>query len=301
MALKSVFIFYSFAICLLGVTSVSNATAWFDIEAFQSSLPGQNILQLPEQQQLYVLPLGMAKKVHGRVILDDSKKIIAKVTRSTYELDTTFAFDDAQALVKAALSNLEILYTCDSQACGVSSFWVESILTAPRIVGLDSYQSVWVASEVGSKAFHVLYLVQRGNRRVYLHYEKAVVVDQSKLSIGPFANGLTLLDLKVDLGSQSAITFEDLKRSQQEHAKKTSGEDYDLSDKNWYNPTSVITIAVQAESQKIAYVQAQAVKDLLVKNGVESQLVVLGGFAHPALMPAQSGVRLSFFPGPVQP
>lgn len=119
------------------------------------------------------IPLGGAEKLRRQVVAEKSELWAGQRSRTTWELPKGFQFDDAAAVFNQFLASQQSakqLFHCESFACGASAFWVNNLLEMPIITGLDETQGVWVWRE--EAAIYLVYLVQRGNRDIYLFLQK---------------------------------------------------------------------------------------------------------------------------------
>ena len=105
--------------------------------------------------------------------MDSSLRLPAKVVRVTYRAPDGTRFDDVIAHYRDQVlgDGAEVLFTCRARACGRSTSWANSVFGVKELVAPDSSQ-FYLAATLGTK-LKAVYVVQRGNRRVYAHIDVA--------------------------------------------------------------------------------------------------------------------------------
>ena len=136
----------------------------------------------------YTLALSSYKKIAGNWQLDRSERLQGQLQRFTLELPSghsaqngfDFYLDQLRAYA------LHELYRCRARDCGTSNSWANNHFGIIQLYGLDQYQQ-YAAYEVrtASKApyYLALYVVQRGNRRVYLQLDIVRAAQSLELGI----------------------------------------------------------------------------------------------------------------------
>lgn len=127
----------------------------------------------------YLLPLGRVKEDRsvGRVQPSRLDRLQGDLLALTWRLETDLTLLDAKRQVDDYLNTLNVdrLFYCESRDCGESFFWANQIFQQPVLFGSDRNQYLWVVQDRGQPRYHVLYLVERPNRRIYLHEDTLTV------------------------------------------------------------------------------------------------------------------------------
>ena len=125
----------------------------------------------------YRLALGPYKKRDNRWQADVTQRIKGALIRETYELprgtDEQEAFGFYRQQVLSADPLATILYECARRRCGDSNNWANDHFRIKQLYGLDHNQFYGVYQQ--GKRFISLYVVRRGNRRVYLHIDQVLI------------------------------------------------------------------------------------------------------------------------------
>ncbi len=111
-----------------------------------------------------------------------------RVERKTYLLPDALNFDDAERALEVWIENdgAKILFQCRGLDCGSSNGFANVYLNVKQLYGLDVYQHYMVLERSNSTrkpTVEVIYLVQRGNRRVYLQYDRVSVDEAGSLPV----------------------------------------------------------------------------------------------------------------------
>lgn len=125
----------------------------------------------------YRLGLGAQKKIKNIWRADKLEAVSGDLQRLTLEIPAGFTIDDAMAFYAQSLSlqELEEVYSCDGRDCGSSNSWANNHFLVRQLYGLDQSQRYRVYRNSISGDYTVLYLVQRGNKRIYLQLERLLV------------------------------------------------------------------------------------------------------------------------------
>lgn len=166
-------------IVVLGLM-LSASMAWTD-----SGKPGflndaRLMFEAQEEDGNYQLITSSIKKVNNQWRAGKQQNLSGRVTRETYELQPSVTFSHAKRKLLdyfVGRQGYRRVFTCEGLDCGSSSGWANEFLKVKQLYGLDNYQNYSVWEMTGQrKGFVVLYLVQRGNRRIYLQRD---VIDLS--------------------------------------------------------------------------------------------------------------------------
>lgn len=162
-------------ITFLGIALCLGAGASQALEL--ESYPDARVMyQSTEPVQDYVLALGSYKKAAGSSWLPErEERLQGRLTRYTLELPAGHTPERAYSFYLQQLQGrgLRELYHCVARDCGTSNSWANNHFRVLQLYGLDQFQQ-YGAYEVDAESAPVyvsLYVVQRGNRRVYMQVE----------------------------------------------------------------------------------------------------------------------------------
>lgn len=138
--------------------------------------PGASIFETQAiNDSRFSLALGGMEKQDGVWHPEKSLKVAVSGTRSTHEigLDVTVAevFDYYISRYKPKI--IRQLFSCEALDCGSSAQWANSYFGVRELYGPDREQrlSVLLIEEAGQQQLITLYVIQRGNRKVYAHLD----------------------------------------------------------------------------------------------------------------------------------
>lgn len=159
---------------------------------------------LIEQQErhdvLYLLPVSKPQKVNGRWRHEKQKELQVTILQQTFELDPNVGLGALRRYYQNAFKSIQeaLLFSCTGLACGSSNQWANGVFAKKVLYGPDRQQFYQVGSlghfnlTAASATSHAknqnlnvylqAYLVQRGNRRVYLHLVWLAEFDQASRS-----------------------------------------------------------------------------------------------------------------------
>jgi len=127
----------------------------------------------------YLLPLGRVKEDRsaGRVQPSRFDRLQGDLLALTWRPETDLTLLDAKRQVDDYLNvlNADRLFYCESRDCGESFSWANQIFQQPVLFGSDRNQYLWVVQDHGQPRYHVFYLIERPNRRIYLHEDTLTV------------------------------------------------------------------------------------------------------------------------------
>lgn len=105
--------------------------------------------------------------------VEDSIRFAAEVTRVTYRAPADTRFDDVIDHYRALLADAgaEVAFRCRARDCGRSTTWANDIFGVKELTAPDSAQ-FYAAARIGD-VHAAIYIVQRGNRRIYAHVDIA--------------------------------------------------------------------------------------------------------------------------------
>ena len=160
------------------------------------SLPA--VAALPENYPGAVLEEERAVPgVRHRVILGSLEKIANVLepeaydfvdgarTARTYHIPNERRVDEVSRHYRASLADIaDILFSCEGRRCGSSNYWANTVFDMPILYGPEQYQTYLIGRERSSGHYVIVYVGQRGTRKIYVQVEQIQVsgdgVDRDK-------------------------------------------------------------------------------------------------------------------------
>jgi len=287
--------------CLMGLSLIGLSLHGLSIarsmpsidQLLQTLFPSISVYveQDASSESFYQVPTGMAKSIGGNVRPESERTIAGKVLRRTYEFAQRSRFELAYKMLSNSLANNaqgKLLYECLGVACGPSSLWVSSIFEAPRITGLDDQQALWVIEQIDQ--VDVLYLVQRGNRQVYLHHEQVrqpndASTAQTKSAPALEFNSLEVLHIVPANWQVQAV----------DQQKRVLNDAYDAAVEQWYarfgqqKPYVVIS---QGSGDIAPQLELARKLGSWLPSELQPRVVIPGPFAAQTLTPRKIGITI---------
>ena len=150
------------------------------------------------ENQTHDLVIGTLQRTRGEVNPEDSRRLQGEVVKAIYEIDQEFSgaevynFYREQILTKGH----EVLFECSGRACGSSNYWANDIFGKRSLYGPVMNQFYIAARRVSAEDYLSLYIITRGNKKVYAYLE--TVNDDN---IGLASGGGSLLSRALTQGS----------------------------------------------------------------------------------------------------
>ncbi len=171
------------ALCL-GVVC-GNAVAQPENDIF----PDQRLIYTAKNPDIaYRLTLGALNKINGEWVAERETLVDGQLLGRTVEVGRPYTYDSAWLKVQQRFADRQavLIFSCEGMACGSSNAWANERFGVDQLYGLDLTQryQVWQVSYHGVNYFAAVYLVQRGNKRVYFQLDMLRPNDQS-LSFAP--------------------------------------------------------------------------------------------------------------------
>lgn len=143
-----------------------------DEAVFFSALHGsQPVSREQVEVDSYRLPLSSVELIRGELRMAREERVSGQLLRATWRLPEGRSPEEVFQRVSSALDAVATatLFQCQARDCGSSNVWANNVFRERELYGLDNTQSFVVKrvqlEERGGYA--ALYVVQRGNRRVY--------------------------------------------------------------------------------------------------------------------------------------
>ncbi len=123
----------------------------------------------------HALILGALKKIDGAMQADRQERMHGVLTRVTYRVPEDYSLKAVIEHWQGELlgADRDLLFQCQGRACGSSNYWANRVFGIAELYGPDGEQYYEVTREAGEQEhrIHVLYVIRRGNRRIYAHVE----------------------------------------------------------------------------------------------------------------------------------
>lgn len=128
------------------------------------------------------LALGSIRKKQNQLRPEIEIKLSGKISRLTFEVDSQYGPLEVYQYFLGQLQTtaFDILYQCHASECGSNTHWANRVFKQRLLNGLERTQHYIVARLNAVDAaeptrYIVFYLVQRGNKRLYLHFDLITV------------------------------------------------------------------------------------------------------------------------------
>jgi hypothetical protein len=114
--------------------------------------------------------------------VDDLRRVNADLEAATYQIASGTRLEDIVAHYRSSIDG-EILFSCTGRDCGRSNDWANQVFHQAILYGPDSNQRYFALQR--DDQLLALYVIERGNKRVYAHLQVLSVVDgDSTSSVG---------------------------------------------------------------------------------------------------------------------
>ena len=122
----------------------------------------------------YAFVTGRVDRSHRDMRMDRGERVAARLLQATYRLPEGTRLEDAVAHYAEAVEalGLPVAFTCRGRDCGRSTVWANDVFGVKELVAPDPAQFYLAASD--GQTLLAIYVVQRGNRRVYAHVDRAL-------------------------------------------------------------------------------------------------------------------------------
>lgn len=179
---------------------------------------GAVIVNEQQAEGKFRIAKGRVRGVNQRWQFEQEDNIAGVAKATTWQLDDGVNYEDHVHYVQSWLQQADahIVYQCQGRSCGASNLWANNYFKDWRLYGPDDNQYYWL-NQSGS-GYQMLYLIERGSRKVYLH-EKSVKTqanaqqsqqlsecDTDKIKhLSRSASGLVLISSPKDEGQEASL------------------------------------------------------------------------------------------------
>ncbi len=123
----------------------------------------------------YRLILSSLQRTRGLVSSENSEMLRGDITKIIYEIAPEFTGQDVFEYFnnEAEEKNYRELFSCIGRECGSSNYWANNVFGNRVLYGPErnQYYSVFDTATEGREDFIAMYIITRGNRRVYAYFE----------------------------------------------------------------------------------------------------------------------------------
>jgi hypothetical protein len=153
---------------------VNGASDSILIERFAGS---RIVSYVRDPSHYYRLALGRMQRANGNVSPSSQEQIQGSLTRITYEISEGFSGPQVFEYFERQLRQRNVipLFRCEGRDCGSSNFWANDVFDNRILYGPVTDQ-FYLAAKIADTAnrlesYVALYVITRGNRRVYAHID----------------------------------------------------------------------------------------------------------------------------------
>ena len=156
---------------LAGVSANYNDHPLFD------RFPDSEIISVEVDEDVnYRLVLSSLQRTRGLVTPESSERLRGDVTKIIYEVSQEFTGEDVYNFFQQQLQerNYTDLFTCSGRGCGSSNYWANDIFGNRILYGPERnqyYLAVRADNGLETLPHLALYIITRGNRRIYAYLE----------------------------------------------------------------------------------------------------------------------------------
>lgn len=154
----------------------------------------------------YQLALGAIERIDGRWQPESSRSFQGDLRQRTLEFDADKSVDSLFKRYQLLLEQqgAQLLFECRGRDCGRSNNWANGFFRVPQLYGREDSQrllSLWLPGKQG-QSYITLYMVRRGNDRIYLQQDQLRVSSAEVMAPVPSQQ-----QLEAQLGSHRLIRF----------------------------------------------------------------------------------------------
>lgn len=246
--------------------------------------PGSRIDQYREAGAVeYALVLGKLKRINGELAPEFQEQVRGQLTRITYQIPEGHDAAVAFRHFKKQLADARLLFECVGRECGSSSHWANQIFGIATLYGPEKEQHYAALNLTldGQELLVTLYTIVRGNKRIYAHLDLIATSAQRAQELK--ANPETLL---ASLQQQGRLVLAGVKFDEKDQLLPSSERALTpyltMLQKRVRMQLYVVghlqeSGAPLAQLKERALQRAQAVKEMLVAQGVAQERLVPQG------------------------
>ena len=163
---------------LLSLTLLTVTTAVADDVLDFPIYPGATLVEQSDDEsaRAYDFVLSPVEKIRRELKIENVLRVSARRSSRTYQLPSSASLSAVIAHYAEVLPVADVRFQCRGRDCGRSNQWANQVFGLPILYGPDA-QQYYVAGEADGDLVSV-YLIQRGNRRIYAHLVRLTPDDQ---------------------------------------------------------------------------------------------------------------------------
>ena len=124
----------------------------------------------------YNVVLGSLQRTRGEVVPEYAERVRGNVSKLLYEVRQGFTGEEAHSFFRQQFEErgYSVQFSCEGRVCGSSNFWANDIFRNRILYGPERNQYYTVAkvnSLQQDSPYVAVYVITRGNRRVYAYLE----------------------------------------------------------------------------------------------------------------------------------
>ncbi len=124
----------------------------------------------------HMLVTGSIEEVNGEWRAENMQRLSGHLARITYRIPDGHKPTMVLAFFEKQFQQLqaEVLFECQKRGCGNSNLWANWVFNVKELYGPDRNQSyrVYRLQQTGGDQYFALYIIERGNKRVYAHIDQ---------------------------------------------------------------------------------------------------------------------------------
>lgn len=161
---------------MMGATAFSQPTNFRDHPLLEK-FPDSEITEVVFEEDVnYELVLSSLQRTRGSVTPEVSERLRGDVTKIIYEVSNEFNGQEVYDFFQQQLQEkgYSELFTCSGRSCGSSNYWANDIFGNRILYGPERnqfYLAMRAGPEADSMPHIALYIITRGNRRLYAYME----------------------------------------------------------------------------------------------------------------------------------
>ena len=137
-----------------------------------ASFPEAVVVATSETElRAYEFVTGRVERSRRERRVERSARVPAKLLRATYRTPPGTRLEDVAQHYRGQVADLTEVFSCQGLDCGRSTVWANDVFGVKELVAPDSAQFYLAAA--GGDTLVAVYIVRRGNRRVYAHVDFA--------------------------------------------------------------------------------------------------------------------------------
>lgn len=248
-----------------------------------SGFPDSEIISAEfESDSNYSLVLGRLQRSRGVVIPENTERLRGDVTRLIYEVSQEFNGEDVQQFFQEQFAErgYEQLFSCAGRECGSSNYWANDIFRNRVLYGPERNQyftAVRIDSASSEPSHLVLYIITRGNRRIYAYLE--IVQPSGTAAPVELVNSELLIDIEQSLSvAVPGLTFtNDRQLDVSVDLSGLASELQSIPERSFYVVAHLTGPQALDQLLNRSSIRAQTVRQQLINLGVDSSQLIARG------------------------